>query len=446
MKIDSAATRSALRSQGQYGLAPTQLHIALRFLVVFVYILIIALAGSALWLVSRPFKCPHRFYKYIGRLIAWSAERTGPSGTKLAQIVSYRQDLLPFDFLLPLTRLQESASPLSRREIKRTLELAQSKQLLKEFSSIDKTPIASGSIAVILRAETSSGHLVAIKLVRRGVKWKLRADVLAMRYVLRLLRAIPRLQGWPILESFDLIATSILDQADMQRELAFLKRMRKMTSRETWIPVPYENLCTSEILVMSYLPARYRICDNDLTTQMYQTACNVLLRDLYRMIFVEGAIHLDLHPGNIGVAEDGRVVLYDFGLCATLSDGDRLAFKDFFLSLVAADADAVAAQLISNAVHVPERVSYPDLVAEVRRVVLVHSRQRAGTFLVCGFVSELFAIEKKFGIFGTPGFVNAVFALAMFEGLVRKRFPLLDFQNVAELLFGNSSSFTRLTS
>ena len=56
--------------------------------------------------------------------------------------------------------------------------------------------------------------------------------------------------------------------------------------------------------------------------------------------------------------------------------------------------------------------------AAVEKLLVSRTGQRAGEFLVAGFVAELFDLQRRFGLYGAPGFVNAIWARAMFEGLV----------------------------
>jgi len=52
----------------------------------------------------------------------------------------------------------------------------------------------------------------------------------------------------------------------------------------------------------------------------------------------------------------------------------------------------------------------------------------AREFQVVGFVSELFALQRKHGIYGTSRFTLAILSLLVLEGVAKQRFPDLDFQ------------------
>jgi hypothetical protein len=53
-----------------------------------------------------------------------------------------------------------------------------------------------------------------------------------------------------------------------------------------------------------------------------------------RMIFVDGFVHCDPHPGNILVGKDGRVILLDHGVYRTLPDDVRRTWCRLWLGLI----------------------------------------------------------------------------------------------------------------
>jgi ubiquinone biosynthesis protein len=52
---------------------------------------------------------------------------------------------------------------------------------------------------------------------------------------------------------------------------------------------------------------------------------------LYQIIFSDGLVHGDLHPGNILVDSYENLTIIDFGLAWHLSREARVSFAEFFL-------------------------------------------------------------------------------------------------------------------
>ena len=60
------------------------------------------------------------------------------------------------------------------------------------------------------------------------------------------------------------------------------------------------------------------------------------------MIFEDGFVHADLHPGNIFITPDDKLALLDLGLVGELDEPHRKAFARFFAAWAQRDGDAMA--------------------------------------------------------------------------------------------------------
>jgi ubiquinone biosynthesis protein len=363
-----------------------------------------------------------------GVVLAQAAENLGPAATKIAQIASYRGDLLPTELISQLSRTQDNVRPPPQRHIRRALEIALGQPTEKLFLRLDDRPIAAGSIAVVLRARTLDNEDVAVKVVRPGVEAKIQADLRLLRWIAGIISRWPSFRAIPIIEAFDLIAELVAKQCDMEREACSAARLQELLRGEVLIPVPRMDLTNSSVLTMRYLEGRHKICDSRIPQYQYRRACRMLLRAVYRMIFEQGLVHCDLHPGNISVREDGRVILYDFGLTASLDTSTRLQFREFFLSVAFGDHTTAAQVLLQNAASRATSFNEDAFREELKLILARRTGQRAGEFLVVGFVKELFDLQYRHGLHGSPGFTSAIWALGTFEGLVRERYSDLDFQ------------------
>jgi ubiquinone biosynthesis protein len=152
------------------------------------------------------------------------------------------------------------------------------------------------------------------------------------------------------------------------------------------------------------------------------------LNSLYRMIFVVGLIHCDLHGGNLHFLPGDRVVLVDFGFVADFSYEDRLRFAEFFYSMVANDGERAAEITLELASFVSPRLERKAFEAEVVSLVDSVAGRPAQEFLVAEFVASLFDIQRRHGVQGTVAFTMAIVSLLVFEGMVRQVDPNLDFQ------------------
>ena len=102
--------------------------------------------------------------------IRMAIEELGPTYIKLGQVLSTHPDLIPVEFITELTRLQDDVPTFSFDETEKIIlsEFGVPFDALFEF--LEKTPVASASIAQIYRAESRDGEILAVKVQRPGIK------------------------------------------------------------------------------------------------------------------------------------------------------------------------------------------------------------------------------------------------------------------------------------
>lgn len=369
-----------------------------------------------------------RLHFHAGAEMARLAERLGPAAIKLAQAVSARRDLLSANFLEPLSRLQDNVRPMTPKQTRSILEAAYSQPLSHFFRHLGDLPIASGSVAVVLRGTTVEGDDVAIKVVRPGAETSLLADLRCVRLLANVLARRQSFSSIPIVAIVDELADRVLRQCNMELEASAAIQIREGLAGNVIVPKPRRELSSRHVLVMDLVESEAKFSDRSVEVRIYETCCIELLRAVYRMIFVLGIVHCDLHPGNVGIRSNGDVVIYDFGLVAIVSDGERRLFREMFIAVARGDAATVAKCILASSMGRPNLFDQSGFNQEISEIVQQSGGQLAGEFSVVNFVRKLFDVQRRHKLVGTPGFAGAIWALLMFEGLVRERFPNLDFQ------------------
>jgi len=374
------------------------------------------------------------FYRRLGMLICRAALRLGPVTVKLAQMASYRSDLIPEEVLAPLRALQDDVRYDERLNPRQLLYAASEAPPNHHFHAVDEAPLAAGSIAVILRAVVKAPPApVAIKVVRPGTETAINRDISALRLLAGLAGRAATLRGIPVGETFEQIAEVVVRQSDMRAEGRNLERLRDILEPVAGIMVPRvrTDLTRKNLLVMELFVGWRKIDDPSIPAEQFRKAAHSLLHALFRMVFTHGFVHCDLHPGNILVSPEGLVALIDVGLVAELDDVERRRFKNFFFAFAQGDSQGCARIILEIASGRPEGLDERAFRDDVRRLIKTHHGKSAGEFLITEFVFQIFSLQRRYRLYGTPGFVNAIWALAMFEGLVRRRYPDLDFQGEA---------------
>lgn len=386
------------------------------------------------WMIAAAFRADRQHWQTAaGETITCCAEALGPVFVKFAQMVSYRVDLFPRSILRPIARLQDQVRPPRSFDVKSVVEVALDRPLREAFTMFDEVPVACGSVALVFRAITRDGKAVAIKVVRPGVPQQIERDLACFRWFVAITARFRFAKGMPFVSTFDTIATMIVAQADMLAESRNLALFQKHFCHEPGIkfPSPVLATVTQNALVMEYIDGAAPLRQADLTDDAFRTAADALLDALYAMIFTLGVVHCDMHPGNLLSRPDGAIALVDAGLVATLDDADRQCFQNFFVALASNDASECAVAILATALVVPEDFDEGAFRRDIDVLVRSYHGRRTGEFLVAEFVYRIFEIQRRHRLFGAPGFATAIWALVMFEGLVRERYPDLDFQAAA---------------
>jgi len=368
---------------------------------------------------------------YLGIILSKLAESLGPTAIKMAQVASSRSDLFPKQIIKPLTRMQDEVKPPSRRQIIKQIKNAFPGEPGGDFFEIDWAPIASGSVAYVLAARKKNGHKVALKVVRSGVKDKISRDFKIIGWIIRFVSKQTKLKGIPIVEVFSLFSNIVNKQCNMLIEAENICKFQKFVGSEILLPSVDSDLTQECVLVMTYMNIWRNIDSPNIPQSKYEDACVKLLHEVYRMIFIHGLVHGDLHPGNVSLDKFGRVILVDFGLIAEMKKIDRRRFRNLFFGIATGDSKLVTLTILDSSSTVPDNFEMSAFEQSVQHLVSRRTGQKAGEFLVTQFTNEIFDLQKEYGLYGTPGFANAIWALAMYEGLVRERFPQLDFQEVS---------------
>jgi predicted unusual protein kinase regulating ubiquinone biosynthesis (AarF/ABC1/UbiB family) len=280
------------------------------------------------------------------RLVA-SLAALGPTFVKMAQLFAGRTDLLAPVYARALSTLTDQVPQVPLAEIERVIRDEYGAPAAELFERFDEVPIAAASLGQVHRAR-HAGAEVVIKVLRPGVEALVAEDV---RVSQRLLAIVER--WWPnphvvgtrvVIQEF---AVRVAEEMDFRQEAAHAVAIRAnfAGARDIWIPRVVEPMIRRRALVLEYCPGR-RIDRLDEWVAEGRVRPDRLVRDvmdLYaRMMLVHGLFHADPHPGNLHVAEDGRIILLDFGMVVRVPIELRRQLVAAIFAAIRRDADALA--------------------------------------------------------------------------------------------------------
>lgn len=385
--------------------------------------------GGYLCLRGRRHECG----RVLGESVAKLCEALGPTFIKVGQILSARPDLLPASMGPPLLRLQDRIAPFDGSRIPEIIKSAFGRPLSELFDSFDLAPVASASIAQVHRARLKDGRDVAVKIRRPGITRVVNNDMRILESISRVLVTLPGMRAVPLLELVDDIQLPIRQQLDFHLEAQNTRRFHEafVSSEHIKIPELVDELCTEDVLTMEYLDRLRRTDSATLTADERKTSALAGLRALYKMIFIDGFIHADMHPGNVFIREFGELVILDTGLVARLEETDRRDFVDFFFGLVNNESRECARIIYDNASYRARNCDRKAFEAAMVELIGRHSALKSYEFEVALFVYELIEIQRRFKIRGSTKFMMTILSMVVFDGICKQLYPQCDFQREA---------------
>src|SRR5262249_43943627 len=111
--------------------------------------------------------------------------------------------------------------------------------------------------------------------------------------------------------------------------------------RDVLFPALVDELCTARILTMEFIDGT-KVLNFRQTPADPKRLAAIGFRVLLKMIFEDGFVHADLHPGNIFIARDDRVAILDLGLVGELDGTHRAGFARYFAAWAQGDGKTMA--------------------------------------------------------------------------------------------------------
>jgi len=303
------------------------------------------------------------------RRLRQALEELGPTFSKLGQILSTRPGLLPHEFVVELSALQDRVTPLTESEVVGVMEQELQVPWEDVFESIDPQPLAAGTIGQVHRATLEDGDRVVIKVQRPTARdeifrdlglLELFAEKAAGRPALGELIDIPVLAGN--------LSDSLRRELDFREEAGNIERLRDVLQPYDRLDVPrlYAELTTPRLLVMEEIPG-VPIREAP-ASEGRPEAARQLLEAYYRQVLQNGFFHADPHPGNLLWWND-KVYFLDLGMVGEVEPRLRELIVLLLLAFLREDAHFLADVMLMLA---DEQAPDVDIDALERDPSLIH--------------------------------------------------------------------------
>jgi ubiquinone biosynthesis protein len=398
----------------------------------------------------RPLPLPARSALAVARLIerpasavaanrlAAALTRLGPTYVKLGQFLATRPDVVGPVLARDLETLQDKMAPFPQAEAERAVANAFDKPLTDLFVSFGP-PVAAASIAQVHRAEiaTASGRrAVAVKVLRPEVERRFKADIDSFTFVARKAEQLSaEAQRLRLIEVVETLRRSVAIEMDLRLEAAALSEMAENTKDDPDFRVPAVDWdrTARNVLTLGWIEgtplndrARLEAKGFDLK-QLGRAVIQTFLRHALR----DGFFHADMHPGNLFVDDDGKLVAVDFGIMGRLGQKERRFLAEILYGFITRNYQRTA-EVHFEAGYVPPHHSIEGFAQAIRAIGEPIHNRTAEEISMAKLLMLLFEVTGLFDMRTRPELLLLQKTMVVVEGVGRSLDPKLDMWRVAE--------------
>ena len=264
----------------------------------------------------------------------------GPVYIKLGQWLSSRADILPQPYLEELSKLQDSVPAAPFDQAKSIIEKDLG-PITEKFDEIDPNSISGASLGQVYRGSIS-GKQIVIKVKRPGIEKIVAEDIKVLKKILPLaMRFVDPNLRYSAKAMLSQFIETIHEEMDYTNESENLKKIKHDLENNSKVVVPsvYDDYSSKNILTMEYLPG-IKITNVEALNEKGIDRQKLVIdvhKVFFTMLLKHSIFHADPHPGNISVTDDGKLILYDYGMVGRLDNETRLRLIRLYLALVEKD-------------------------------------------------------------------------------------------------------------
>ncbi len=272
---------------------------------------------------------------------------------KMGQALSIMESALPEELAAPyrahLTKLQDSAPPMSAATVHNVLAHELGPSWRSQLVEFDDNPAAAASIGQVHRGRWNDGREVAIKIQYPGAAEALQAD---LRQIGRLARTfggvVPGVDIKPLVAEMQ---ARVAEELDYHLEAEAQQAFAEEFENDPDFLIPHVVANTDKVLVSEWVESRSSLARliAEGTQEERDHYGELYVRFLFSGPARTGMLHADPHPGNFRVLPTadgsmGGIGIVDFGAVARLPEGElprsigslmRIAMLDDYTEVLA---------------------------------------------------------------------------------------------------------------
>ena len=373
-----------------------------------------------------------------GPRLSRALERMGPAYLKLGQFLATRPDVVGVVLARDLEALQDRLPPFSQAEAETAIAASLERPVTQVFASFGPA-VAAASIAQVHRGEVLRDgirHPVAIKVLRPNVHARFRRDLGDFFFVAEKAETYSAdARRLRLIEVINTMSRSVAMEMDLRLEAGALSEMAENTRDDPDFRVPTVDWdrTTHNVLTMEWIDAL------PLSDQARLQEAKVNLPDLGRKVIQsflrhalrDGFFHADMHPGNLFLDAQGRLVAVDFGIMGRLGAKERRFLAEILLGFITRDYRRVA-EVHFEAGYVPSHHSVENFAQAIRAIGEPIHNRTAEEISMARLLTLLLEVTALFDMRTRPELILLQKTMVVVEGVARSFDPKLDIWKIAD--------------
>jgi len=366
-----------------------------------------------------------------GVRLARALESLGPAYIKLGQVLATRPDIVGDEVATALAQLQDRLPPFPMEQSRAVITRSLGRPVDSVFSALSE-PIAAASIAQVHDAMTSDDPpiRVAVKVLRPDIAIEFGKDLSAFAFAARVAeRFIPEAKRLHPVAMVDTLAVSVAIELDLRMEAAGASELEERTRNDPDFRVPHidwsrtsDQVLTSEWMKGTALrdPAALVAAGHD-----PKRIANLVIRSFLTQALRDGFFHADMHPGNLFVDAEGRLVAVDFGIMGRLDSTMRRFMAETLAGFLARDYLRVA-QIHYDVNFVPAHHPVETFAQALRAIGEPIFGRSAKEVSMARLLQQLFDTTRRFDMEAQPQLALLQKTMVVVEGVARALDPDFD--------------------
>jgi ubiquinone biosynthesis protein len=359
-----------------------------------------------------------------GVRLARALEALGPAYIKLGQVLATRPDIVGDETAQALSHLQDRLPPFPTADARRVIEASLGRTVDSLFVSLSE-PVAAASIAQVHKGLTADATPVpvAVKVLRPSAGPQFARDLCAFALAARLAeRWFPQTRRLRPTALVETLAASVALELDLRMEAAGASELSEQTRTDPDFRVPHIdwNRTADAVLTSEWIDG-VSVRDRDgliAAGHDPKRIATLVIRSFLNQALRDGFFHADMHPGNLFVDAEGRLVAVDFGIMGRLDAAMRRFMAETLAGFIARDYRRVA-QVHFDVAFVPPHHDVETFAQALRAIGEPIFGRPVKDVSMARLLQQLFDTTRRFDMQAQPQLMLLQKTMVVVEGVAR---------------------------